>query len=300
MGPHGRERTAWSGWRRRASVPATGLLLLVSTTACTRDEIETAKSFGLPPPASDEAPDMGALWVGSWIAALAVGVVVWGLILWSVARYRRRGEDDLPIQTRYNLPIEVLYTVVPIIIIAVLFFFTIETQNTVLKNDALQKNVTKTEHVVLVIGQKWSWTFNYLDEPSLGGDTDVYDVGTPAEPPTLWLPVDESVRFELRSPDVIHSFFVPAFYYKMDVIPGRTNSFTLTPTNEGEYRGRCYELCGTYHSRMLFNVRIVSRDQFERHLAALERAGQVGAVTGDLDPANVPAYGSATPQEAQR
>lgn len=293
MGPDVAERTARLGWRRRATVAATGLLTLATTTACTREEIDAAKSLGLPPPASNEAPEMGALWVGSWIAALAVGVLVWGLILWSVVRYRRRAGDEVPIQTRYNLPIEVLYTVVPVIIIAVLFVFTVETQNFVLKN------VTNPDHRILVVGQKWSWTYSYLDEKSLGGRTDVYEVGTPAQPPTLWLPVDESVRFELRSPDVIHSFWIPSFYFKLDVIPGRTNSFAAIPTREGVYRGRCAEFCGAYHSRMLFTIRIVSREDYERHLAALRAAGQIGAPTGELEPASVPEAGTATPQEAQ-
>ena len=293
MGPDVAERTARLGWRRRATVAAAGLLILASTTACTREEIDAAKSLGLPPPASNEAPEMGALWVGSWIAALVVGVLVWGLILWSAVRYRRRAADEVPIQTRYNLPIEVLYTVVPVIIIAVLFVFTVETQNFVLKN------VTNPDHRILVVGQKWSWTYSYLDEKSLGGKTDVYEVGTPAQPPTLWLPVDESVRFELRSPDVIHSFWIPAFYFKMDVIPGRTNSFAAIPTREGVYRGRCAEFCGAYHSRMLFTIRIVSREDYERHLAALRAAGQIGAPTGELEPASVPEAGTATPQEAQ-
>ena len=293
MGPDVADRTAQSGWRRRTSAAAIALLALASTTACTREEIDAAKSLGLPPPASDRAPDMGALWVGSWIAALAVGVLVWGLILWSVVRYRRRATDEVPIQTRYNLPIEVLYTVVPVIIIAVLFYFTIETNNTAVKN------IANPDHQILVVGQKWSWTFSYLDEPSLGGDTDVYEVGTPAEPPTLWLPVDESVRFELRSPDVIHSFYIPAFYFKLDVIPGRTNSFALIPNREGVYQARCAEFCGTYHSRMLFTVRIVSRQQYEQHLAALRAAGQVGAPTGELEPASIPGFGTATPEGAQ-
>src|SRR6185436_1019699 len=135
------------------------------------------------------------------------------------------------------------------------FYFTVVVQNKVLKQgDA-------TDHQVLVLGAKWNWNFTYLNDKALDGQTDVFDTGTPADLPELWLPVDESVDFELRSNDVVHSFWVPSFYFKMDVIPGRDNSFELTPTKTGEFAGRCAELCGLYHSRMLFTVKVVTADE---------------------------------------
>jgi len=88
------------------------------------------------------------------------------------------------------------------------------------------------------------------------------------------------VRFELRSPDVIHSFWIPEFYFKMDVVPGRANSFDLTPTREGTFTGRCAELCGLYHSRMLFEVHVVPRAEYDQHLSDLKAAGDVGAPEG--------------------
>ena len=240
---------------------------------------------------------MSTLWIGAWTAAWIVGLVVWGLILYAVVRYRRRSEEQVPSQNRYNLPIEVLYTVVPFIIIAVMFFYTVQKQDAVLAD-------ARPQHTVLVVGQKWAWSFSYLDEPSLGGSTDVYETGSIDEPSTLWLPVDEIVRFELRSPDVIHSFWVPEFLFKLDVIPGRANSFTLTPTREGTFRGHCAEFCGVSHSRMYFTLKVVSRQAFEAHLAQLEDKGQVGALTGDLDPVAVqttgPGAGEATPPGAQQ
>jgi cytochrome c oxidase subunit II len=208
------------------------------------------------------------LWLGAWVAALVVGVFVWGLMGWAVVRYRRRSDDEIPSQIRYHLPIEVLYTVAPIIIVAVLFFHTVDIENKVLEQPS------NPDHTVEVIGQKWAWTFIYTDEGP-GGDS-VYDVGSPADPTDLWLPVDESVQFDLKSNDVIHSFWVPAFLYKLDVVPGRTNSFTVTPTVEDEYPGRCSELCGLYHSRMLFTVHVVSRDEYDQHLQDLADAGQTG------------------------
>ena len=81
--------------------------------------------------------------------------------------------------------------------------------------------------------------------------------------PTLVLPVNKVTRFNLHSPDVIHDLGVPGFLMKMDVVPGRVNHFEITPTRIGKYKGRCAELCGVYHSRMLFNVKVVSEADYE-------------------------------------
>jgi cytochrome c oxidase subunit II len=89
------------------------------------------------------------------------------------------------------------------------------------------------------------------------------------------LPVDQTTRFNLHSPDVIHDFGVPAFLMRMDVVPGRVNHYAITPTRTGEFAGKCYELCGVYHSRMLFNVRVVSQDEYQEYLQQLEAAGAV-------------------------
>lgn len=258
---------------RRARTAGLGVLLLTLLTGCSKDTVDSLKRLGLPEATSDRAVYVHDLWIGAWIAAGCVGVLVWGLILWAVVRYRRRSDDEVPVQTRYNLPIEVLYTVAPIIVIAVLFFFTLETQNKVLATPE------HPDHVVQVVGQRWAWTFDYLHEPAIGGKS-VYDVGTPAQLPVLWLVKDQSVTFELRSPDVIHSFWVPTFAMKLDVVPGRENAFSVTPTRIGEFVGRCAELCGWQHSRMLFTLKVVDQTTFEAHLQDLQAAGQVGAPIG--------------------
>ena len=126
-----------------------------------------------------------------------------------------------------------------------------------------------------VVGYRWSWGFNYLDE-------DVYDTAMPVgegvttAPPTLVLPVDEKVRFELTSPDVIHSFWVVDFLFKMDLIPGKTNVFELTPDTLGTFAGKCAELCGVDHSRMLFQVKVVTRDEYNAYIEGLRAKGQTG------------------------
>ncbi len=219
----------------RTGLALTGVLLL---SGC------TGQDLALPEPSTDRGDYVSDLWLGAWVAALVVGVFVWGLMGWAVVRYRRRSDNEIPAQIRYNLPIEVLYTIAPVIIVAVLFFHTVETENKVLAQP------TDPDHTVQVIGSKWAWTFIYTDE---GPDGDsVYDVGSPAEPAELWLPVDDTVKFELTSNDVIHAFWVPSFIFKLDVVPGRTNTFTVTPITEGDYPGHCSELCGLYHARMIF------------------------------------------------
>lgn len=124
----------------------------------------------------------------------------------------------------------------------------------------------------------------------------VYDVGIPGTRnpqngnpgPTLWLPKGEKVRFVLTSRDVIHSFWVVPFLMKQDVIPGHTNAFEVTPNREGTFMGKCAELCGADHSRMLFNVKVVSPERYQQHLKELAEKGQTGYVPARIaqtDPA---------------
>jgi len=255
---------------------AAGMLLLGACSSV-KDDAEIRR-LAQPVGATDRADNIHSLWMGSWLAAILIGLLVWGLIGYACIKFRRRRDDEIPVQTRYNLPIEILYTVAPVIVVLVLFYFTVITQNQVLA--AASESGKAATHKITVVGQQWSWTFNYDADKALDGKTTVYDVGTPADRPTLVLPVNQSVQIQLRSPDVIHSFWVPAFLFKMDVIPGRDNHFAFTPTRTGTFVGRCAELCGTYHSRMLFDVRIVSPSEYAAHLRALRRLGNVGQNLG--------------------
>ena len=258
-----------------AAMVSAGLLLL---GACSTEDKDQVRRLALPEPITDRGTHTYDLWHGAWIAAILVGILVWGLILYAAFKFRRRSDDEIPVQTRYNLPIEILYTIAPVVMVVVFFFFTVQTQDEVLAEPANGQ----ADHEIGVVGQKWSWSFNYLGEDAVGGQ-DVYTAGTPAEMPTLVLPVDESVTVHLSSPDVIHSFWVPAFLFKMDVIPGRDNSFSFTPTEEGRYAGKCAELCGTYHSRMLFNLEVVSADEYDAYLEDLKAQGNVGTLKGAAD-----------------
>ena len=126
---------------------------------------------------------------------------------------------------------------------------------------------------VEVLGQQWSWTFNHgvgeQDPSATAEDGDfaygsyVYTSGTGADIPTLVIPVDQTIQFNLHSPDVIHNFGVPVFLMRMDVIPGRVNTFQVDTTRIGDFTGKCYEFCGVDHDRMNFQVRVVPPEQFD-------------------------------------
>jgi len=246
--------------RRCAAAGLVGVVLLV-VTGCSTQDIPT--QLGIPDPVTDSGRTIWSLWQGTWVALWVVGAFTWALMLGAAVVYRRRRADEIPPQTRYNIPIEVLYTITPLIVIAVLTFFT-------WRDEAAITRVSDDQDLTVnVVGYPWNWGFNYVEDQ-------VYDAGTPTDLATLYLPVDEKVLFELTSPDVIHSFWIPSFLFKMDVVPGRTNRFEVTPDTEGTFVGRCAEMCGTYHSQMLFYVKVVPRAEYDAHMAELTALGQTG------------------------
>jgi cytochrome c oxidase subunit 2 len=226
------------------------------------------------------------LWVNSWIAALIVGVITWGLMIWCIVAYRRRkGTVGFPRQNSFNLPLEVFYLTIPLFMVLVFFYFTDQDQQ------AIDNRAQPADVVVDVRGKQWAWDFNYKQ-----GDVireDVHEAGVQAhltgndvdkeKLPTLYLPVNKSVDLELNARDVIHSFWVPAFLQKRDMIPGKTNYIRFTPTKEGTYDGKCAELCGEYHSEMLFRVKVVSDAEFQAHLEKLRQDGNTGLLGEEYD-----------------
>ncbi|APU39972.1 cytochrome c oxidase subunit II [Streptomyces sp. NPDC056254] len=316
MSPYGSDRSPRRPMRRKLLQALTAGVVLATATGCSY----TWKDFprlGMPTPVTEEAPRILSLWQGSWAAALVTGILVWGLIIWSVIFHRRsRTKIEVPAQTRYNMPIEALYTVVPLIIVSVLFYFTARDESKLL---AL---TPKPAHTINVIGFQWSWGFNYIENvdgdaatPKAGavpkelasipdrftkdfpaGAEGVYEKGVPSDRnpqtgnpgPTLVLPKGEKVRFILSSNDVIHSFWVVPFLFKQDVIPGHTNVFEVVPSQEGTFMGKCAELCGVDHSRMLFNVKVVSPEAYKAYLKELAEKGQTGFLPAGIqqtDPA---------------
>ncbi|MCU1371666.1 MAG: cytochrome c oxidase subunit [Ilumatobacteraceae bacterium] len=212
----------------------------------------------MPEPATEQGDRVASLWSGMFIAALVVGAIVWGLIAWALIRYRHRGgEAAVPHQRASNLPIEIAYTAVPILIVIVLFGFTMATDREVKELDA------HPDLTVEVVGYQWGWSFRYPAQ-----DLEMVGDPTTGDGPEMVLPIGATTRLDLVSTDVIHSFWVPRFLSKRDLIPGRTNEMDVTPNRAGTYTGRCAEYCGLDHWRMNFRVRVVPQEEFDRWVAA--------------------------------
>ncbi len=201
-----------------------------------------------------------SLWQGAWIAGAVVGVFTLILILWPAVFHRAKvGQGEFPKQTQYNVPVEVAYTVIPFIIVAVLFYFT------AVKQTAIVEKTSNYKHEILVDGFQWSWQFSY---PEAGPKAVV--TGTPASPPTLYVPLGEKVRYTIASNDVVHGFWIPAFMIQMQNLPGVTNYLEFTANKLGTYPGRCNILCGRNHSQMLFSVKVVTPSEYKTYLETLK------------------------------
>lgn len=238
--------------RRALSVLAVGVPALAS---CSR-----GFRFGAPDPVSRQGEDVLALWNGFHWVALGVGLLIWGLVLYCVARYRRRN-DDLPSQSPYNVPVEVVYTVTPLLIVIALFGFT------VVREQKVTALAAEPDVVVDVVGFQWSWQFSYPEE-----DVTVESDGVTF--PRLVVPVGSTVRFRLATTDVIHSFWVPEFMVKRDLIPGVDNEIDVDVVEEGEWVGRCAEYCGLDHYRMNFALAAVPAGEYEAWLEEQRSAGE--------------------------
>jgi cytochrome c oxidase subunit II len=263
-----------------------------------------ALALGWPRGITPEAHLNRELWIGAVIASLVVGAIVWGLIFWSSAFHRKKATDtELPRQFGYNMPLELVLTVTPFLIISVLFYFTVVVQEKML-------HIAKDPEVVIdVTSFQWNWKFGYqrvnfkdgtltydgadaarkkamvskpegkdahgeeLVGPVRGLNTSdrtylnfdkVETLGSSSEIPILVLPTGKRIEFDLESADVIHTFWVPEFLFKRDIIPNAdaNNSVHVFQVEEittpGAFVGHCAEFCGTYHSMMNFEVRVVA------------------------------------------
>lgn len=205
-----------------------------------------------PEPAGDQGAAVKDLYDVFFSVAAVVFAVVAGLIGWSILRFRKRDEGAAP-QTKHNLALEITWFAIPTVLVAVLF---------VLSAGALQD--VNDEHpdpsvVVSVDAFQWGWRFVYEGEA-------VSVEGLPDDPARIVLPVDEPLRFDLGSQDVVHSFYVPRFLVKRDTVPGETNRLDYVIREPGTYDGACAEFCGVLHDRMRFTIEAVPMDEFERWL----------------------------------
>jgi cytochrome c oxidase subunit 2 len=223
----------------------------------------------MPRGATEQGRDVFDLWQTFFVAAVAVAALVYGLIAWSLIRYRRRRSDDAealgaPFRERRGL--EAVYVAIPLVIVVALFTLSFRTGQRV---DDLDPDPGVRVHVEAFA---WGWRFSYPD-------LDLTVVSEPSGPgvdgPELVLPIDETARIELVSNDVIHAFWVPGFLFKRDAIPGVIQTFDVTPTEAGVFQGACSEFCGLNHAYMRFTVRVVPSTEFDAW--ASERAGASGA-----------------------
>ena len=228
---------------------------LLFLTGCSK-----VSELGFPEGVSSVNDQSLSLWQGAWIAAGIVGVGTLILIMWPAVFHRGKKDGvEFPKQTQYNIPIEIVYTIIPFIIVAVMFFFTAQ------KETAITSKSATPIHQISVIGIQWSWQFAY---PEAGQSAVV--TGTPAQPPVLVIPLGERVRYTLTSNDVIHGFWIPAFMIQMQNLPGVTNHLEFTANKLGEYPGFCNILCGRSHSQMRFTVKVVTPTEYAAYLATLK------------------------------
>jgi cytochrome c oxidase subunit 2 len=230
-------------------------------------------TFGSSHGASTQGQDIGKLYSGMFFAGIGVAVIVWGLILWCMVAYRRKRSDDtIPRQFQDKPVLEIIWTLIPLVMVIVIFVFTIGTENRV---DAITPHPNVS---VTVSGYQWGWTFSYKDANGLtiqtarGGTPNALPAAYDAKVyPQLVLPEGETTRITLVSQDVIHDFYVHAFNFDRFAQPGVHNQFDITPTRLGVYPAQCSEYCGLYHSEMLFSVAVLTPAKYKAWLAQAER-----------------------------
>lgn len=262
MGPDARCDYPWRMFRRIFRMM--GILAALAFTAllsgCSNEELT---GVGYRGDVSSVNQSSFGLWQGAWLTAAIVGALTLILILWPPLFHRKKdGDESFPRQTQYNIPAEIAYTVIPFIIVAVLFGYTAKAQTEITELSP----ATSTEvHDITVNGIQWSWQFTYEEA---GEGTTV--TGTPAQPPVLYMPLGERVRFTFTATDVIHSFWVPEFMIQMQNIPGITNNLEFTANELGEFRGFCNILCGRQHAQMRFTVKVVTPQEYDAYIQSLK------------------------------
>lgn len=246
---------------KKAALVLGGLSLALLLTGCQSKNIS---GLGYDKGLSSVNDTTLPLWQGAWIAAGVVGVLT-ALAIFYPVLFNRRKSDALPRQFRHNNKIELSLTAIAFIIVLVLFGYTARDESKITHIDS----TTTVPHNIHVNGIQWSWQFTY-DDAGSGPKSTV--TGTPAQPPTLVLPLGEKVRFTLTSNDVVHGFWIPAFMIQMQTLPHVENHLEFAAEKLGTFPGRCNILCGRNHSEMLFTVKVVTPEQYQTYLSNLKAA----------------------------
>ena len=246
----------------RRTLPALAAITLLGTSC---------SSFGMPRGATEQGERIFGLWQVFFWAGIGVAAIVYGLIGWSLLRYRlRRHADDGALGRAFhaNLPLEIVYTAIPVVIVIVLFTLSYRAETDVSSVSAAPDVTLRAEAF------SWGWRFGF---PDLGVEVVSQPSGEGVPGPEIWLPLGETTRIVLTSNDVIHAFWVPDFLYKRDALPGRTNVFDVTPTRQGTYHGVCSEFCGLNHAYMTFTLRVVAPSEFEAWIADASAGAEASA-----------------------
>ncbi|MEO6397057.1 MAG: cytochrome c oxidase subunit II [Tepidiformaceae bacterium] len=259
-------------------------IVLVSIALLALAAVATASAeAGQPSGITDEARDMHGLYLFTLSLSAIVFVLVEGALIYCLLKFRKKN-DDLPVQIHGSNIVEFIWTGIPVVIVIALFSYSF----VVLRNVEHKENPANL--TVNVTGFQFQWQFTYCQndlgkganspakaredkyQGPCASEADEFSItGTAKDEPTVVIPVDEPVEFRLKSNDVIHSFYVRDFLYKLDVIPGRDNKFTVTARETGTFTGQCAELCGLNHALMRFNIDVKSRTDFDTWLS--EKAG---------------------------
>jgi cytochrome c oxidase subunit 2 len=274
-------------------VPAIGLLLVACAEQVNHNPTgdtsapnlfgETSNGLGFPHEVvTSQGIAAAGLYLPVFLIAVAIFILVEGLLLLLVLRFRRRSTGaDLPAQTHGHNVLEIIWTAIPMVIVFALFVVS----TSVLINDVQAKS---DEHAAVVDVQafRFGWIFDYQDPGSLDPDSGEYEPagvslsgGGREGAPEMVLPVGAPVLIRLTAADVIHSWYVPSFFFKKDAVPGRINEFEITIEQPGVYGGQCAEFCGLAHGDMYFTVNAVEQSEYDAWLAET-----AGASTGGTDP----------------
>ncbi len=222
--------------------------------------------------ATTQGHEIFKIYSGMMTTGIIVAAIVMALITWSIIRYRRRS-DEMPRQFHEHIGIEMTYTIIPIIIVAVLFFFTVLSENNVDTTVSAEATAAHGKPVVdiTVTAFQWGWRFDY---PNLGvGVAGELTNGPNDHGPQMVVPEGETVQITLLSNDVVHGFYVRDFNFSRYAQPGVTNVFDLNVVRLGTFDGQCTQFCGLYHTDMLFSVKSVTPAQFRQWASAQVAAG---------------------------
>jgi len=259
-------------------------------------------TYGASRGVTTQGQDTFKLYSGMMTTGVIVGGLVGILIVWTIVRYRRRS-DDMPKQFHENIPIEILYTGIPVVIVAFLFLFTVITENKVDATVPVNARVTSTGSPVLnikVTAFQWGWRFDYPGKNvSISGDV---TNGPDDHGPQMVVPVGQTIQVTLVSNDVIHGFYVRDFNFSRYALPGVVNVFDLNVVHTGTFPGQCTQICGLYHTEMLFSVRAVTPSAFQAWAAGevasghtLQREPNSAANTPPIDTRVMPSNALAAP-----